>query len=68
MWVFAGPCFISQYFVSFLVLFVGEEGAVAFLCCVLNDMSLLSSMTLPRGAMGWSVVCCDSDTLWSYLL
>ena len=51
--MFVGPCYVLQYFVSFLVLLIGEEGAVAFLCCVLNDMSLLSSMTLPRVAMGW---------------
>ena len=35
----------------------GRESTLLDFCCVLNVMSLLSSVTLPHGVMGWSVVC-----------
>ena len=34
-----------------------RESCLLYFSCVLNVMSLLSSLTLPRGAMGWSVEC-----------
>ena len=60
-----GLCFALQYFVSFLVLqsLCGRESWLFYFCCVLNVMSLLL-LTLPRGAMGWSVVC-ECGIPWS---
>ena len=61
-----GPSF-DLYFVSFLVLQLsrwGKRELVALLFCVLKAMLLLSFLLLPRGAMGWSVVC-DCGISWS---
>ena len=61
-------CYVLQYVGSFLA---GEERAGCFIfvvlwmsCCVMNVML---SLTHPRGAMGWSVVC-DCGISWSYSL
>ena len=46
------PCFVLQYFVSFLVLQSscrGRENWLLYFCCVLNVMSLLSFF----GASPW---------------
>ena len=51
---------------SFVIIPLGKRELVALLLCVLNVMSLLSFLTLPRGTIGWSVVCdCGS---WLYSL
>ena len=55
-----GSCFVLQYFVSFLVVQPsrwGRESWLLYVCCVLNVMSLLWILTLPRGAIGLFVVC-----------
>ena len=65
-----GPCFVLQYFVSFLVLQLSLwEWASWPGCftnkCVLNAMSLYSVLNLLRGVIGWSVVC-ECIISWSY--
>ena len=42
---------------SFAIISLGRECWLLYDCCVLNVMSLLSFLTLPHGAMDWSVVC-----------
>ena len=63
-----------SYYLSFLVL-KSSESRLVYFCCVLNVMSLLSSLTLIRSAIGWSVVhVCDvafpghTHLLFQYLL
>ena len=57
-----GPCFVLQYFVSFLVLQSscwGLENWLLYFCCVLNVMSQLSFFDSSSRR---------HDLVWSYLL
>ena len=67
-----GPCFVLQYFVSFLVLQSsrwGRESYLLYFCCVLIVMSLLSlfDSSSQRQWMVGSIVC-DCGIFWSYSL
>ena len=56
LFCFAVLCVLSSS--SFAIISLGKRELIALLLlCVLNVMSLLSFMTLPCGAMGWSEVC-----------
>ena len=55
---------------SFIVLhdhLAGEEraGCFTFLCSEYQVAVIIRSLTFPRGAMGWPVIC-DFGISWSY--
>ena len=55
-----GSRLVMQYFVSFLVLqssHWGRESWLLYFNCLLAVTCQLVSLSLPRGAMGWSAVC-----------
>ena len=64
-----GPCFALQYFVSFQVLqlsLFGRERAGCFLMlCFWVWGPFCQFLTLPHGAIGWSVVC-ECGISWLY--
>ena len=51
----AGPCFSMQYIVSFLV-FTHEESWLLYINCVLASCGCKFSVSLPHGAVFWSVI------------
>ena len=54
------PCFVVQYFASFLVLqssWWGRERWSLYFICLPGDCDCYCSVALPRGAVGLSAVC-----------
>ena len=67
-----GPCFVLQYLLSFMLFFqffsLGKREMVALLLLFSEcHITVSRSLTLPRIAVGWSVVF-DCGIYWSYLL
>ena len=63
-----GPCFVVQCFGSFLVLWSsrwGRESWLLYFITFLMPCGCYCSLSLPHGAVVWSVVC-GCDISWSY--